>query len=81
MELASPDIEETVKIIAEKNILQIIIVPYFLYEGNHIKFDIPEIIEKLKVKYPEIVFKFGKPIGFEPALADILIKRAQEADI
>jgi sirohydrochlorin ferrochelatase len=81
MELASPDIEETVKIIAGKNISQIIIIPYFLYEGNHIKHDIPEIIEKLKIQYPNIIFKFGKPIGFEPVLADILIKRAQEADV
>jgi len=80
MELAFPSIEKTVSEIVEKSINEIIIVPYFLYEGNHIKFDIPEIIEKLKKEYPGIIFKFGRPIGYEPVLADILISRAKEAE-
>lgn len=78
MELAQPGIEETVKLLADKNIREIIIAPYFLYEGVHLKKDIPDIIAQLVADYPEIEFKMAKPIGFEPVLADILLKRVSE---
>lgn len=80
MELCSPTLEETIeKIVKEdKDITKIGIVPFFLFEGIHIKEDIPEIIEKLSEKYKNIEFSFGKPLGADPILADILLKRAEE---
>ena len=78
MELSEPHIPEQIKKMVNEGIEEIIIVPYFLYEGIHIKEDIPEIIKEEKEKYKNIIFKFAKPIGAEPALAEILIKRAQE---
>ncbi|MBN2041900.1 MAG: CbiX/SirB N-terminal domain-containing protein [Spirochaetes bacterium] len=80
MELARPDIPEAVSEIAGLGANRVIMVPYFLYEGIHIKKDIPEIIEELKAKYKDIEFIFARPIGFEPLLADILLSRAKEAD-
>lgn len=80
MELAEPGIIETVDEIAKQDPEMIIIAPYFLYEGMHIKKDIPEMIEDMRKKYPRIKFKFAKPIGFEPMLADIILKRAAEAE-
>ena len=80
MELCSPTLEETIeKIVKEdKDITKIGIVPFFLFEGIHIKEDIPEIIEKLSEEYKNIEFSFGKPLGADPILADILLKRAEE---
>ena len=57
----------------------IIIAPYFLYEGMHIKHDIPEIIGALSEKYREIRFTIARPIGFEPVMAEIILKRADAA--
>ena len=80
MELCSPTLEETIeKIVKEdKDIAKIGIVPFFLFEGIHIKEHIPEIIEKHAEKYKNIEFSFGKPLGADPILADILLKRAEE---
>jgi len=78
MELAEPGIEEMVKLLAGKNVNEIIIAPYFLYEGMHLKKDIPDIIAQLVADYPDIEFRMAKPIGFEPVLADILLKRVSE---
>lgn len=80
MELAEPGIMETVDEIAGENPEMIVIAPYFLYEGMHIKKDIPEMIEEMSAKYPGIKFRFAKPIGFEPMLADIMLSRAAEAE-
>ncbi len=78
MELCSPSIQEVVERVVKEGSEEIIIIPYFLYEGIHIREDIPEIIEKLRDKYKEVSFKMGRPIGAEPLLSEILIKRAKE---
>ena len=80
MELCSPTLEETIENIVKEdtNITKIGIVPFFLFEGIHIKEDIPEIIKKLSEEYKNIEFSFGKPLGADPILADILLKRAEE---
>jgi len=79
MELSEPTIERAVEILATENPSVIIIAPYFLYEGMHIKKDIPDIISALSKKYEKITFRIAKPIGFEPVLADIMIRRADSA--
>lgn len=78
MELAQPDIPTAVKELVELGILHIDVVPYFLFMGNHIKNDIPQILEEQKLLYPQLEVRFGKPIGVNPLLADILIERAEE---
>ncbi len=79
MELSQPGISETVDYLAQEGAGIIIIAPYFLYEGMHIKRDIPDIIAGMLRKYPDIEFRLAKPIGFEPVLADIILNRAEEA--
>jgi sirohydrochlorin cobaltochelatase len=80
MELAQPDIPTVIKDLVDAGNTEIVVVPYFLFNGNHIKNDIPEILNGLKLLYPDVAFKFGDPIGFEPLMADILLKRAVEAE-
>jgi sirohydrochlorin cobaltochelatase len=78
MELAEPRIEDVVSDLASREINRIIITPYFLYEGIHLKKDIPGIISMLSEKYPAIEFRLARAIGFEPVMADILLSRAME---
>jgi len=80
MELAEPQLDDTVESLVENGMNMIIIAPYFLYEGMHIKKDIPEMIEHLSEKYPHVDIRLARPIGFEPVLADIVLKRADEAE-
>jgi sirohydrochlorin ferrochelatase len=76
MELATPSIETMVARLAERNIQSIVIVPYFLYEGIHLKEDIPAIFDKIMKEYPHITFTLARAIGYEPAMTDIILKRA-----
>ena len=80
MEISDPDIPTALKEIVDAGASEILVVPYFLFMGNHTKNDIPEILNGLKPLYPGISIKFGKPVGIEPLMAEILIKRAKEAD-
>ena len=80
MELHSPDIPTAIEnmLIEFPNITEVNAVPLFLFEGIHIREDIPEILAEMKEKHPNITFKFGRPIGAEEMLADIIVKRAEE---
>ena len=80
MELSQPDIPAVVKELSETGVTDITVIPYFLFMGNHIKQDIPEILEEQKALYPHLNFKFGRPIGFEPLLSDILVQRIEEVE-
>jgi len=78
MELAEPSLEDVVANLSEKDILKVVVIPYFLFNGNHIKEDIPEKLDALKELYPAMEFSFGSPIGKEPLMADIMLKRVNE---
>ena len=78
MELAQPDIATVTRELAEAGAKEIVVVPYFLFMGNHIKQDIPEIINEQRLLYPQIKFKLGKPFGVDSLIAELLEKRIYE---
>ena len=78
MELAEPNIPDSVAALVAAGVTDIRVLPYFLYTGNHIKQDIPEILAEIKQNYPNVKFSFGKALGFDPRIADILLAKADE---
>ncbi|MEN3042866.1 MAG: CbiX/SirB N-terminal domain-containing protein [Fervidobacterium sp.] len=77
MELSKPSIEEKVEELYNKGYRNIIVLPFFLFEGMHIKMDIPKILEELAKKF-KISFCMAKPIGYDKRLAYILKERLDE---
>jgi sirohydrochlorin ferrochelatase len=51
----------------------------FLANGMHIQSDIPEEIEVLRKKYPDVSITMTAHIGADPRIADILVERIKEA--
>lgn len=78
MELASPSLQDAVAQLYGLGERDVAIVPYFLYNGNHIKEDIPQIIDELKVQYPDLSIAFGRPIGKDISMADVIMKQVEE---
>lgn len=79
MSLTRPNIDEAVDSLAKKDVTEIVVMPYFLYNGMHIKHDIPEIIGEISARYPDIEIRLAQPIGFDPVMADLIIRRARGA--
>jgi sirohydrochlorin cobaltochelatase len=77
MELSQPNIPDTINNMYEKGIRDIIVVPYFLYPGIHIKEDIPEILVQIKEKYSDLSISMAKPIGYNKSIIDILKANAE----
>lgn len=69
-------IDELVKIGANK----VTIAPLFLFGGNHVKRDIPEVIAGQKEKYPDVEFIYTSYLGPDPRIAEIVLDRIKEGN-
>lgn len=78
MEFDTPDIPTSIKEFVKEGIYDIVAVPLFLFEGIHIKEDIPVVFEEERKKYPGLSIKFGRPIGYDDRIVDIILERTEE---
>ena len=79
MEFGTQDIPTALDTLLSKGVDDIAVVPYFLYDGMHIKKDIPEELEKYRLTHPGIKISMGKPLGADERLAAILADRIRDA--
>jgi sirohydrochlorin cobaltochelatase len=76
MEISQPFIPETINKLYTKGIKEITVVPCFLFNGIHIREDIPQILAAEKNKYSDLKISMAQPIGYHEAIVDILKDRA-----
>lgn len=79
LQFSEKNIEAGIVGLMAKGATEITIVPYFLFEGIHIREDIPSEITKLREKYPSLHIQFGKILGNDERLIDILADHIYEA--
>ena len=79
MELAEPGLAGAVADAVAAGADEIVVQPCFLFDGNHIRRDIPEMLAELAAGRPAVTFRFGRPLGPDARVADILLERAGEA--
>jgi len=79
MELNEPTIPVAIKGLVEGGAKRIILIPYFLHMGLHIRKDIPELIAAQRLEHPGVEMVLGGHLGFDPALVEIVEKRVAEA--
>jgi sirohydrochlorin cobaltochelatase len=75
MEISEPHIPETIEKMYNRGIREITVLPYFLFNGIHIKEDIPEILQGEKEKYQDLVMSMAQPIGYHKMIVEILKER------
>ncbi|GCD12742.1 sirohydrochlorin chelatase [Clostridium tagluense] len=77
MELCAPNIPDTIDIMYKNGARNIVVVPYFLFCGIHIKDDIPGILKEVKAKYVDLKISLARPIGYNKIIADILKENSE----
>lgn len=78
LELAEPSIEMGFKTCVEQGATNIAVIPLLLLTAVHAKSDIPEEVAHVSEIFPNIQVTYGKPIGVDPLLADILVDKMSE---
>jgi sirohydrochlorin ferrochelatase len=57
----------------------VIVIPYFLHFGVHLRQDIPEILREAVMKHPEVRLILGRHLGYDDALAALVERRIAES--
>ena len=79
LELTEPFIDEGFTRCVDRGATSICVVPVFLLSAGHIKKDIPEALEPLKQKYPQIPVEIAGPLGVRHDILDALAELIKDA--
>ena len=82
MELASPSIADAFReLIETKNCRKIVVAPFFLSPGRHVKEDIPRLVEEAAEEYRgkyELEYMVAAPIALHPLMTTIIHERVEK---
>src|SRR5947209_3073152 len=68
LEINDPDIKTGLTLCQKTGATRIIVVPYFLHLGRHVKEDLPRIIGEWQQEYPSTEVVVGQSLGFSPKI-------------
>jgi sirohydrochlorin cobaltochelatase len=74
LELMQPDLETAAAELVMRGVQSIRIVPVFFGQGGHVRRDLPERIDALRVRHPQISFQSVPPVGEDSAVLDALAR-------
>jgi sirohydrochlorin ferrochelatase len=80
LELAEPDIEEGGARCVAQGAERVVMLPYFLSAGVHVRRDLAESRRRLAERFPRVDFRLGEPLGRHPLLLDVVAERARQAE-
>jgi sirohydrochlorin ferrochelatase len=63
-----------------QGVTEVIVLPYFLHFGIHLREDIPEILRKNAQNHPEVRLVLGRHLGYDDALVHLVAKRIGESE-
>ena len=78
MELAEPSIATAFDRCVERGAKRVIVFPYFLSPGVHVREDLIEARDKLRGEFPHVAFDLAEPLGRHPLLIEIVRQRINE---
>ena len=79
LELGAPNLAKAVHEAAEAGLRRVIIIPYFLMLGLHLRRDLPSLVEAEKQKFPDLEIIVGQPLEGHPLMTSIIFERIQQA--
>jgi len=79
LEMAKPDLVESVERIVSQGAERIIVVPYFLTLGIHLRRDLPNIVAGILERHPGLRIEITDPLDGHPSLRQIVLERAKKA--
>jgi sirohydrochlorin ferrochelatase len=75
-----PDLGTAVAEAAANGIERLIVIPYFLTVGLHLRRDLPKLIAVTRAKHPQLQITLGQSLESHPLMPSIILGRVQEVD-
>jgi sirohydrochlorin ferrochelatase len=79
LELAEPNIKSACRDCVAAGATLVILLPYFLSAGVHMRRDLMGLRDELATEYAHVQFLLAEPFGRHPLLMDIVLQRADES--
>jgi sirohydrochlorin ferrochelatase len=80
LEMAEPDIPRSGQRCVDQGSDRVILLPYFLSPGVHVRQDLQAFRAKLAGEFPSVEFLLGEPLGRHEKLIDLVALRAREVE-
>jgi len=74
-----PNLPEAIAGAVAEGMKKIVVVPFFLAHGVHVRKDIPAELDQARVRYPGVEILLSRPLLPDPRIAEILLDRIWEA--
>jgi sirohydrochlorin ferrochelatase len=79
LELAEPGIESGATRCVERGARLVVMLPYFLSAGIHVRRDLTLARDRLAERFPAVEFRLAEPLGRHPLLLEVVADRFREA--
>ena len=79
MSRLGPHLPEILKKCVDAGATSVLLIPYFLHSGLHMRHDIPHMMQEESKKYPNVKIVYGKHLGFDEKLVDVVKTRIAES--
>ena len=76
LELASPGIEDGARLCVSQGASRVVLVPYFLSAGVHVRRDLTEVRDRLAMEFPHVDFRLADPLGRHPLRPECSSRRS-----
>ena len=77
LEVVEPDLCQAIKNVINAGATEVIVFPYFLNSGNHVKRDIPAMVETAINTYPNCKFKMTECIGMYKGMPELILQQTE----
>ncbi len=78
LQFGTPKIEEAVFTHVESGATKIMVLPFFISSGGHLKKELPEILKKMEGRFPKVKFVLSPALGQMPLVIDAMTKASAD---
>ncbi len=73
--LVRPNIQDQIAELASRGVGRILILPYFLFQGQHVGVDIPNILAQCREWFPTVSLELLTTLENDPAVETLVVQR------
>ena len=73
--LARPNLQDQIAELASRGVGRIVVLPYFLFQGQHVGVDIPNILAQCHEWFPQVTLELLPTLENDPAVEALVVDR------
>lgn len=73
--IARPNIQDQVAELASRGVRRIVLMPYFLYSGQHVTHDMPAMLDEYRPQFPGVTLEMIATLENDPYVEDLVVER------